>query len=303
MIRTALGLLLASAASFGHARLVEDVIQVPVTVTDMYGKTVPMPIVVTVFSDDANPVPAPVLVLNHGRAAEAHERAGLGRARYGEVSRFFVRQGFIVAVPTRVGYGATGGEDVEYSGGCEKKNYPPGYAAAARQALAVLAAVRERPDAAKDRAVVAGQSFGGVASIGVAALGPPGVQLALNFAGGGGGSPKLRPQQPCQPVQMERLFREYGETARIPTLWIYTENDRYLGAEYPRQWHAAFAQAGGRSEFVLYPPHGEDGHSLLTRHPQTWQPKVLEFLRANGFAPPSDAASPAAPPIPKQGRP
>ncbi|HVE52799.1 MAG TPA: dienelactone hydrolase [Ramlibacter sp.] len=277
-------LLLAGAMPAVQAKLAEEVIEVPVTVADMYGKSVTMPIVVTVFSDDRNPRPAPVLVLNHGRAAEAPDRAELGRARYSEVSRFFVRQGFIVAVPTRVGYGVTAGPDVEYSGPCEKKNYPPGYKAAAEQALAALAVVRERPDAARDRTVMLGQSYGGVTAIGVAALGAPGVQVAINFAGGGGGSPKLRPQQPCQPQQMERLFRDYGRGARIPTLWIYTENDSYLGAEYPRQWHAAFAQAGGRSEFVQYPPHGEDGHSLLTRHPKTWQPKVLEFLRANGYA-------------------
>ena len=58
----------------------------------------------------------------------------------------------------------------------------------------------------------------------------------------------------------------------------------YLGPKYPREWHAAFAQAGGRSEFVQYPAFGEDGHPLFTRAPQIWRPKVVEFLRAQGFA-------------------
>ena len=282
-MRHLLVLLLACIAFTAQAKLQEDVIEVPVTVQDQYGKSVTRPVIVTVFSDDANPRPAPVIVINHGRAPDAHDRDALGRARYSEVSRFFVRNGFLVAVPTRIGYGVTGGDDVEDSGDCNRKRYPAGYLAAAQQILAVIAAVRQRPDAAQDRGVVLGQSYGGMTSITVASLNPPGVQAAINFAGGGGGNPKTRPQQPCQPMLLERLYREYGSTASIPTLWIYTENDMYLGPTYPREWHAAYAHAGAPSEFVQYPPFGDDGHGLFTRSPQTWRPKVIEFLRVRGF--------------------
>ena len=57
---------------------------------------------------------------------------------YSDAARWLTGFGFIVAVPIRVGYGLTGGEDVEYSGGCNRKNYPPVYKAAAVQTLAVL---------------------------------------------------------------------------------------------------------------------------------------------------------------------
>jgi len=175
---------------------------------------------------------------------------------------------------------------VENSGVCERKVYEPGYAAAAAQTLAVLAAVRERPDAAKDRAVVVGQSYGGTTAATVASLNPPGVQAAINFAGGGGGNPKTQPQRPCGVSQLERLFGGYGKTAKMPMLWIYTENDMYFGPEYPRQWHAAYVAAGGRAEFVQFPPHGEDGHLLFSRFPAVWQPKVTAFLEAQGFVAP-----------------
>lgn len=274
-------------AAPAHARLHEDTFELPVTVKNAYGKEVTYPIKVTVFSDDANPTPAPVLVLNHGRSAEPQGRASLGRVRFSDAARFFVAQGFIVAVPTRIGYGATGGEDVEDSGRCSNKNYPPGYAAAAQQTLAVLEAVRQRPDAARDRAVVMGQSYGGTTAAAVAALNPPGVQAAINFAGGGGGNPKTQPQQPCGPELLEKLFAGYGQAARVPMLWIYTENDMYFGPKHPRDWHAAFTAAGGQAEFVQYPPHGEDGHLLFSRYPAVWQPKVSEFLRSRGFATPA----------------
>lgn len=278
---------LAAAAGGSQARLHEEQIDVPVEVADAYGKIVRHAVRVTVFSDESNPRPAPVLVLNHGRAAEARDRARLGRARSAESSRFFVRQGFIVAVPTRIGYGVTAGEDVEDSGDCGRKNYPPGYLAAAQQTLAVLARVREREDAAKDRAVVMGQSYGGATAVAVAALNPAGVQAAINFAGGGGGNPMTRPQRPCSTPQLEAMFRGWGSTAKVPTLWIYAENDMYMGPSYPREWFAAYAAGGAPAEFVQFPPHGEDGHSLFTRFPEAWHPKVLQFLQAHGFQPPS----------------
>lgn len=269
------------------ARLHEDQLDVPVKFADGYGKPIEQRIKVTVFWDDANPAPAPVLVLNHGRAAEAEARAGMGRARYGDASRYFVAQGFIVAVPTRVGYGVTGGEDVEASGACNSRRYAPAYDAALVQTLAVLEAVRARPDADRTHSVVAGQSFGGTTAIGVAAQNPPGVVAAINFAGGGGGNPKTRAARPCSPHAMERLFADYGRTARVPSLWIYAENDRYFGADHPREWFQAFKAAGGNGEFVQFPAYGEDGHSLFTRAPQVWQPRVREFLDRAGFARPA----------------
>lgn len=277
-------LLLAAAAFEVPARVLEEQFDLPVAVTDAYGKTIEQPIKVTLFLDDALPAPRPLLVLSHGRAPEAESRAAMGRARYTDNARWFAAQGFAVAVPTRIGYGVTGGPDVEDTGPCEKKRYPPGYAAAAQQVVAVLQALHQRPDIAPGRSVVAGQSYGGTTAIAVAALKPPGVVAAINFAGGGGGNPKTQPGRPCAPHLLERLFGDYGATARLPTLWIYTENDLFLGAEGPRAWFAAFSKAGGQGEFTQFPPHGDDGHSLFTSAPATWRPRVADFLRRQGFA-------------------
>ncbi len=277
------------------AALVEAQFTLPVKVSDAYSKQVERPIVVTTFVDDSTPAPRPVLVINHGRAGDPASRAALGRARYTDNARWFAKFGFIVAVPTRIGYGVTGGEDVEYSGPCSSPNYGPGFTAAAVQVLAVLEHLRARPDVAPDRAVVVGQSYGGASSIAVAALMPTGVQAAINFAGGSGGNPQGSPRRPCQPNRLERTFGGYGRTARMPTLWLYTENDLYFGPKYPREWFEAFRDTGGTGEFHQFPPHGEDGHTLFTSHPATWQPVVEDFLRRQGITrldPP--AAAPAA---------
>lgn len=271
------------SSAFASGSTIEAQLRVPVKLAGALGSDVARDIVVTVFHDDAAPQPYPLLVLNHGRAWDPAARAALGRARYLAASRWFAGLGFMVAVPTRVGYGVTGGEDVEDSGPCNRKTYEPAYAASTSQTLAVIDALRARAAVAKDRTVVVGQSFGGTTAIAIAALNTPGVQAAINFAGGGGGNPTTRPQQPCGQPLLERLFANYGKTARIPTLWIYSENDMYFGPRLPRQWFSAFQAAGGIGEFTLFPPFGNDGHALFARAPQTWQPRVREFLRANGY--------------------
>jgi dienelactone hydrolase len=278
---------LFAAALFGsvaQARVIEEQTKVPVKVVDGDGKTIEHDIVVTIWRDTDAPRPYPALVLNHGRSYKPDGRAAVGRAKYSEVSDWLARQGFIVGVPTRLGYGVTGGEDVEDTGSCSRKNYPPGYQASAAQTLAVLAMLRARPEVAPDRAVIMGQSYGGTTAITVAAMTPRGVQATINFAGGGGGNPETRPGNPCGPEKLKRLFADYGKSARIPTLWIYTENDLYMGPTQPKEWFDAFTAAGGVGEYTRFPPHGEDGHGLFTRAPAIWAPRVLEFLRANGYA-------------------
>jgi dienelactone hydrolase len=281
------------AAPPAAAALVESQFTLAVRVRDAYSKSVERPIVVTTFIDDSTPTPRPVLVINHGRAGDPASRAALSRARYADNARWFAQFGFIVAVPTRIGYGLTGGDDVEHSGPCSSTHYGPGFTAAAVQVLAVLDHLRGMPDVAPDRAVVVGQSYGGASSIAVAALMPAGVQAAINFAGGSGGDPKGSPRRPCQPNRLERTYGGYGRTVRIPTLWLYTENDLYFGAKYPRDWFDAFREAGGTGEFHQFPPHGEDGHTLFTSHPATWHPVVEDFLRRHGLVP-TAVAPPAA---------
>jgi len=280
VLAACLGLATASPAV---AAIVEEQHDLPIAVVDAYGKQVAQPIKVTVFVDDTTPRPRPVLVINHGRATDGAGRAALGRARYSDASRWFARLGFAVVVPTRLGYGVSGGDDVEDSGACAAKNYPPGYAAAAEETLAALRFMHQRADTLKDRDVVVGQSYGGATSIAVAALNPAGTVAVVNFAGGGGGDPKERARSPCSPQRLERLFAKYGETARVPTLWIYSANDMYFGPDLPQQWFKAFQAGGGAGRFVQVPPYGDDGHATFVRAPAVWQPVVAEFLRAQGF--------------------
>ena len=281
-----LAILLLAWAGTVAGKMVEETVELQATVKDIYGKEATLPFKVTVFREETRER-SPFLVLNHGRAANAADRAKLGRARYSENSRYFVGRGFAVFVPTRIGYGVTGGPDVEYTGNCQMRDYPPGYEASAQQSLVVIEYARSRPYVDAARGVAVGQSFGGATAIALAAKAPPGVVAAVNFAGGGGGNPVTQPERPCFPERLAQLFASYGKTARIPTLWLYAENDRYFGAKLPLEWFEAFRAAGGNGEFVplpkLDPALGDDGHATFTRAPSTWQPHFEAFLRKTGF--------------------
>ncbi len=278
------------------AAVVEEVIEVPVSVTTMAGQRVNQPIKVTVFRDDARGR-APYLVLNHGRPATAADFARMKRPRYSANSRYFVSLGFVVFVPTRAGYGDSGGIDVEYSGRCDERDYPPVYAAAADQTVSVLEAARALPFVDLSRGIVVGQSFGGATAIALSARPLPGLLGAVNFAGGGGGNPTRRPEDPCSAHRMKALFADYGARSKVPTLWLYSANDRFWGPDLPRDWFSAFVEAGGKGRFVRLPPYKDNGHGIFTGDPGSWKPAFEAFLREIGLGNLPDAPA-VVPPEP-----
>jgi hypothetical protein len=121
---------LLCVSPLAHSQVVESSFALPVTVADSFGRVVSQDVQVTVFRDPAK-ARSPFLVLNHGRAGAPQDRAKLGRARYSDNSRYFVSLGYAVFVPTRIGYGVSGGPDVENSGSvCRNRDYtkaPAGY--------------------------------------------------------------------------------------------------------------------------------------------------------------------------------
>lgn len=259
------------------AEVVEANVEIPVEVTDARGQAVRQQIQVIIVRDDARSR-APFMILNHGRSGDAALRQALTSAQYAANARYFVARGYAVFMPLRIGYGATGGPDVENSGRCAAKDYHRAYEAGARQSIAVIEYAKAQPYVDPARGVVAGQSFGGTIAMALAARNLPGILGAVNFAGGGGGRPTTHPEQPCGVERLTELFGSYGATARIPTLWLYSVNDKFWGPAIPRSWHKAFIDRGGMAEFVELPPYKSDGHPSFTRARDAWRPAVEAFL-------------------------
>lgn len=272
-------LLLLVVAPPAHARVIEETITLKTEVRDLRGQAHSHPFRVTIYRDTAQKERRPFLILNHGRAGKADERAKTTIAPYNANARYFVSQGFVVFLPLRVGYGLTGGPDVEDSGSCKGKIYPPVYDAAAQQSLAVLVHAKAQSYVDPQRGLTVGQSFGGTTALTLAAKAVPGVLGAVNFAGGGGGNPIDSPEKPCRPDLLQELFAGYGKTSRIPTLWVYSENDRYWGPKLPREWFDGFVKSGGTGRFVQLPAYKQDGHSSFTGQPAAWRPQFDAFTK------------------------
>lgn len=229
----------------------------------------------------------PVVVFSHGRSAEVAERNNLKYPIPVAHGNFWLRKGFAVVSPVRPGYGQSQGMDREDSGSNWRWGRCTGnpdftYVAnvAGEAVFATLDWVRAQPWANKDKILLVGQSVGGLTTIGVGAKNPPGVVGLINFAGGSGGSPKDSPGRGCKPENLVKTFQEFGRTTRVPSLWLYAENDLYWGPEAPKEWHRAFEAGGSKSTFVMTPPVPEtDGHRLLLVGGRLWSPYVNSFLK------------------------
>lgn len=273
--------------------LQEQVLEVAVTVQDLHGRRESRTIPVTVFRPQGAG-PFPLLVLNHGRASSPAERAQTPRFRMEQQARYFVGKGFVVAVPTRVGYGQAqqGDFDPESSGRCTQPQIGPMSQAASDQVLAVVAQARQWPGVDASRWWVAGQSVGGLTSVATVMRAPDGLQAGINFSGGTGGNPKERPGQPCNPQQIAQHWQGGAGQAKVPMLWVYWENDQYWGPDIPKQWLQAYLRGGGQAQWLQLGPIAGDGHQGFSRDMDRWTVAVDEFLARQGI---TQAAVPAVP--------
>jgi len=287
----------ASAPERLQADVREAIVRVPARVEDAFGKPAEGELLVTTFRP-AGPGPFPLVVISHGR--DSDKRADYKRPRFESAARYFVRKGFAVAVPLRLGYGELAGAgDPESSVSCDAPRFGSALHAAALQILAVRDFMAAQPDIDASRTVLVGVSVGGIATIAATSAHAPGQLAAINFAGGHGGNPEKRPGDPCQSDHLRRLYRAYAESnartaAPTPTLWVYAENDQYFGPSHARRWARAYADGGGAVDLRVLPAFGADDHKLFSTGNDVWQPLVDEFLKPLGFEQPGSLPTPPA---------
>jgi dienelactone hydrolase len=266
--------LLAAALPASSAGMRESVMRAPVVsgVEQAY-------IDVTVFRPEGAG-PFPLVVLSHGSPRSAEDRRREGRQRLARQSAAFVSMGYAVLVPTRRGYGESGGEWAEAYGSCNDPDYYRAGLETARDLRAAVDAVRGEPWADAKRIVLAGQSAGGFGSVAASATRFEGLVAVVNFAGGRG---SMGPDQVCGEERLVEAMARYGHAARVPELWIYSANDRFFAPPLAQRMHQAFVRSGGRAELVQAPATGADGHGYFAMRPDDWSPRVASFLtRAMG---------------------
>jgi dienelactone hydrolase len=237
----------------------------------------------------------PLALISHGSPRDAAARARM--SPYGSYRQAveFARRGFAALVVLRRGYGDSDGKYAESSGPCGQPDYSRVARESASDLRAAIEAMDRRTDVSTDGMIAVGVSAGGFASVALTADPPPGLAAAINFAGGRG---SRGDDDICDEDALVRAFATLGKTSRIPTLWIYAQNDKFFGPDLARRMYAAFTGAGGRAQFIDFRPFGDHGHSLFSRGIPLWTPMVDGFLRDHHLGARDIAAPPAPPALP-----
>ncbi|HEX7055125.1 MAG TPA: prolyl oligopeptidase family serine peptidase [Burkholderiales bacterium] len=270
----------AEVAAEEHAyygpRLVEEKARIPAG----NGRT----LAATILRPDGDG-PYGAVILNHGVSASARERARESAEMLINSAAVFARRGYVVVMPLRRGFGATGGEMAEDPGSCAHPDYFRAESNAADDVMAAYRYARQLPYVDGSHMILAGQSAGGIVSIFTAGTrNPPGLVAVLSFAGGRGGDPEASPGVPCAVEPVAKVFEAVGKTIRAPVLFNYAENDMFFSPKVTRGWFERFVAGGAEAEYVLQPPFGKDGHYLFadTIGVRYWLPTVESFLARHG---------------------
>lgn len=219
----------------------------------------------------------PLALMSHGSPRDAEMRRQMTPGRYYMQAIEFARRGFAVLIVMRRGYGISDGDYAEGASRCGRSEYLKSANESAQDLRAAIEAIQRRSDVTMQGMIAIGQSAGGLASIALAADAPQGLAAVINFAGGRG---SRGDNEVCGEDKLVEAFATLGRTARVPMLWVYSENDLYFWPELARRFHTAFQASGGRAKFVAAPAFGRDGHSLFSpRGASIWLPILDAFLR------------------------
>ena len=238
----------------------------------------------------------PVVIFSHGRAGSAAARAAQKNPVNLDIVRYWHNKGYAVVAPTRPGYGNSNTEDPEDHGGRWSRSICTGNPdfnktaqAASHAVKAVHTWLMTQNWADKNHLLLVGQSVGGLATVAACGQNWSGVMGCINFAGGTGGNPDASPGQSCRPDRLGEVLSESAKTTVVPSIWLYSANDKYWGEDAPKAWFKAFteninpAAKTGIVEFFAAPAVGDNGHSLQTMGGKFWMPVVNEWLTKNGF--------------------
>ena len=72
----------------------------------------------------------------------------------------------------------------------------------------------------------------------------------------------LKADRNCDEDGLVAAFASFGVRSRVPTLWLYAENDSFFGPGLVRRLHGAYTREGGAATLAQFGPLGNDGHKL-----------------------------------------
>jgi dienelactone hydrolase len=226
----------------------------------------------------------PVALITHGQSRDIAQRENVTARAYLRTAREFARRGWLAVVVVRRGFGKSGGAQPYRLRACRNGDYATGLDEQTDDLEAAIRAISRRSDADGSQIVALGVSVGGAAVLNLAARRPEGLRAVVNVSGGIRTSPgdTVTPET-CGPEDLLALFAAMGRRSRLPTLWLYAENDSVFAPDYVRQLHEAYVGQGGRTEFHMFDPVGPEGHDMFGHLDGMlrWIPVLDRFLRSH----------------------
>ncbi len=214
--------------------------------------------------------PAPLAIFTHGADVGRNQQRSWS---FSTEARWLHDNGFAVLVLMRRGFGRSEGvngeEDFGRAHDGSLVDVSAGVARAVEDIESAIAYGRTLPGVGPGPVLLSGQSRGGFLAMHYAGLKPADVMAVINFSGG---------WYPYGPVTTPYYAAAgLGAGDKVPQLWLYADNDRLYKDALIREYHQAFAAAGGSAQFEVLQGVPGDGH-LLRLYPVRWQPIADKFL-------------------------
>lgn len=219
--------------------------------------------------------PFPAVLWNHGGSNPRP-----GSSSYSEspvLGELFARQGFVLLIPHRRGYGRSPRDPLVDQFIAEKRIDERNRVQLElmdvhmRDMKGAIHYLEKLSFVDAPKIAVAGCSFGGSLTV-FAAEGNLPLRAAVNFAGGAVSwkqSPELR----------ERMLTSV-RAAKVPILLVQAENDYDLNPS--RALAQELERAKKPYQITIFPPHGStarEGHSFCVSGGKIWEGEVFSFLR------------------------
>lgn len=205
----------------------------------------------TIYKPDSSG-PFPLIVINHGKAPIHPSKHN--RVRYARLANEFLKRGYAVIVPMRQAFSKSTGQ---YSEWCDLAKTGLSQAGDIRLILDYFTKLDWVDE---NRMIVAGQSYGGLATMAFGSQDYPGVRGTINFSGG------LKWSSGCdwERELVIASFR-YGATAKINSIWFYGTTDTFFGPKLALSMRDAYVANGAPLTFInnLSCEYTNDSHYMI----------------------------------------